>query len=435
MDGARASKTPPLLIAVPRQSAEVLPAPLEGASKTLQQIGSGFCGDGGSSRQNPLERSPLPISALSPLPQPIDSSIGNSKSCRGGGRSQETVSTGCRRSSERPSSLIGIGPESPTFISSPTGLLTISTGLSPTKGPRESLASAASGSPGPVGYYPSSDFSQPPLMGPTHAASGDISFQPHSNIFRPYPPENPLYMTIRPAAGVAAPYGYGSHPIASTPDTTTGLPQWQIKTEDRVDGVGGCYEYGEAGSKGADSGGVSLASLDSSSFFAITPPPRLATTTGNQADLSHHELENMLLRRSPVPADGGSCDAQSGEQQRQEFAGVANFGFARKIDTCGGRLIDGRGCGGLPAVVGSVRGGLGGAYHGSSDDSSSVGGARGSGGDGDVGGVGVNLGPGGDDSAEEGGDAGDDGGKRINSAGVKKTMCQRACGKLLSFWR
>ncbi|CAM9743682.1 unnamed protein product, partial [Hapterophycus canaliculatus] len=400
MDEIRISKTPPLLIAVPRQSAELLPAPLEGASKTLQQLGSAFCGDGANSQQNPLERSLLPISAPSPLPQTIDSETGSSKGCFGDVFTQESASTGCRRSSERPSSLIGIGPESPTFISSPTGLLTISTGLSPSKDPRESLPSATSGSPGPVGYYPSSTFSQPTYMASTHAARGEISFQPHSNIFRPYPPENPLYMTIRPAAGAAAPYGYGSHPIASAPDTTTGLPQAQIKTEDRLDG-------------GA---GVSLASLDSSSFFAITPPLLPSMTTGDQAHQSHPELERILLCRSPITAGGGS---QSVEQQRQESTCVTNPGLVRKVDTCGGRLIDGRGCGDFPAVVGSIRGGFGGGYFGSSDDSSSGGGARGSGGDGDVGVVGGNLGQGGGDSSEEGGDADGDG---VGSRRRKKTL-------------
>lgn len=346
MNGAQVSKCPPLLIAVPRS--KVLPAPLDGASKTFQQT------DGGESQSNQHQRSSLPMPAPSPPPQTIDSGNSSGRSYGGAKSNRDTAPTiGYRRKSSESAPLIGIGPESPTVISSPTGLLTISTGLSPTKGPRGgSLASAASDSPGPAGY-PSSSYGQPPILAPAHAAarSSAGAFAPQGNIFGVYPNSQPLYMT-RPAAAAVDTADYVRSSFTSASSAAAALPLGHIKTEDNQKSGGGC---GEPVSQGASSGGggASFGSLDSSSFFAITSQsPYLSA---DLADLTHPELETILLRQSPPTI-------------------------------CDGSLVgDGGGFDDLPAVVGGLGGGIAGGCSETSDDS---GGGRGHGG-GVAGGAGV----------------------------------------------
>lgn len=378
MDGTRVSKTPPLLIAVPKQPMEeVLPAPLEGASKTLQLVSDG---DGNNnSQQHPHERSPTPIPAPFLPPQTISNGASTSGTCLdGAGSRHDAVSRDFsdRKSSERPSSLIGIGPDSPTFISSPTGILTISTGLSPTKGPcKGSLASATSGSPGPVGYYPTSSYGQPSqIMAPMHAGGGSgvfssaAVFEPHNNIFGPSPPERPLYMTTRPAEVESTVVEHGSQPDGSAPSTAAGLQQGEIRI---IGGKGQAFEHnGGPATTGTTGGGTSFASLDSSSFFAMAPSTPLSSESSDLANLSQSELANKTLRRSPTSATAAGSAKRLmvplvAQQQRQATDNTDGSGALGGFDkTCNGRLVDGRGSSRFPAVVGGLGGGLtgGGSY-------------------------------------------------------------------------
>ncbi|CAM9158510.1 unnamed protein product [Ectocarpus sp. 12 AP-2014] len=372
MDGTRVLKTPPLLIAVPKQPMEeVFPAPLEGASKTLQLVSDG---DGNNGQQHPHERSPMPVSAPFPPPQTITNGASTSGSCLdGAGSRHDAVSTDFSdgKSSERPSSLIGIGPDSPTFVSSPTGILTISTGLSPTKGPcKDSLASAASGSPGPVGYCPTSSYDQPPqIMAPMHAGAGSgvfsppAVFEPHNNIFGPSPPERPLYVTTRPAEVESTVVEHRSQPEGSAPSTAAGLQQGEIMIKDSLQGKGQA---------------TPLASLDSSSFFAMAPSTPLSSGyLSDLADLSQSELANKMLRRSltSATAAGGAKKLMVpivAHQQRQATDNTDGYGALGGFDkTCNGRLVDGRGSSRFPAIVGCLGGGLAGdGSYGTIDGSS-----------------------------------------------------------------
>ena len=352
---------------------DVLHAPLEGASVSLRKS------DGGTNSQRyHHERSSLPIPAPSPPPQTICNGDNSGTSHLGAGRSQDTPSTGYRKSSES-APLIGIGPESPTVISSPTGILTISTGLSPTKAPcRGSLAPAASGLPGPVGYYPSSSYNQPSF----HTASPSVSaFTPNNTASGAgaYTGTQPLYMTKRPSTAVASAGCGGSQPASNT----AGLPQGQSHTEDG-------HGYGGPATKDTSCGGASLASLDSSSFFAITQQPLSSTSTSDPAD-----LERMLLRRSPETAPTTSGGAQmpmitatAQQQQHHRFQTTVNPGPLRDFDAFDVRLVDGGGLDDFPAVVGGICGGyVGGPYDSSGESSGgnaggNAGGRRGSGIDG-----------------------------------------------------
>lgn len=370
---------------------EVLPAPLEGASVSLRKND----GSSNNSQRYQHERSSLPIPAPSPPPQTISSGDNSGTGHLNAERRQDAASTGYNHKSSESAPLIGIGPESPTFISSPTGLLTISTGLSPTKGPcRGSLASAASGSPGSLGYA-SSTYNQSLASASMHAASPSVgAFTPHSNNFG-YPGAQPLYMTAKPSAGVAAATaraaaaagaGGGSQPTSNT----GGLPPGQIKTEDHhLQGSGGGYGYGYGGpaTKETSCGGASFASLDSSSFFAITQPPPQLSSTSDPADLTHPELERMLLRGSPVTAPATTTDgaqmpmitATAQQQHHRPQTTTANSGPLRDFETFDGRLVDGGGLDDFPAVVGGICGGYVGGCYDSSDESSgdNAGGRRG----------------------------------------------------------
>lgn len=344
---------------------EVLPAPLEGASVSLRK------NDGGSNDQRcQQERSSLPIPAPSPPPQTISSGDSNSSgtSQLTAARSQDNTASGYQKGSES-TPLIGVGPECPTFISSPTRLLTISTELSPTEGLcRGSLASAASGSPRPAGYS-SSSYKRAHTLAPVHAASPSVgAFTPHSNTFGVYPSTQPLYMTTRPAAALAAGAECGSQ-LASN---TAGLPQGQIRTEDHhLQRSEGGYGYGGPASKETSCGGASFASLDSSSFFAITQPP-----PSSAPDATHPELERMLLRGSPVTAPPAAGGAQmpmitaATQQQQTRHQTTVTPGPLRDFDTFDGRLVDGGTLDDFPAVVGGLCGGYVGGCYDSSDESS-----------------------------------------------------------------
>ncbi|CAM9700111.1 unnamed protein product [Ectocarpus sp. 4 AP-2014] len=378
MDGTQVFETPPLLIAVPKQPMEeVFPAPLEGASKTLQLVSDG---DGNNGQQHPHERSSMPVPAPFPPPQTITNGASTRGSCLdGAGSRHDAVSTdsGDRKSSGRPSSLIGIGPDSPTFVSSPTGILTISTGLSPTKGPcKDSLASATSGSPGPVGYYPTSSYGQPSqIMAPMHAGAGSgvfsppAVFEPHNNIFGPSPPERPLYMTTRPAEVESTVVEHRSQPDGSAPSTAAGLQQGEIRIKEEIRIKDSLQGKGHS---------TSLASLDSSSLFAMAPSTPLSSGSSSDfADLNQSELTNKMLRRSltSATAAGGAKKLKVplvAHQQRQATDNTDGYGAPGGFDkTCNGRLVDGRGCSRFPAVVGYLGGGLaGGGTHGIIDGSS-----------------------------------------------------------------
>lgn len=354
MNGALVSQSPSLLTTVRRS--QVLTAPLEGASRPLafQQA------HGGGASQLSHQRSSLPMPAPSPPPQTIDNGNSIGRSYGAAGSSRDAAPIGYRKSPES-APLVGIGPEAPTFISSPTGLLPISTGLSPTKGSRGgSLASAgASDPPGPAGYYPPSSYSQPPSLAPVHAAPSSVgSIAPQGNIYGVYPNLQPLYMT-RPAATAAGVAEFGKPPFSSAPSAAAGLPQGHLKTEDNQQGGGG---FGEPIAKGASSeGGASMASLDSSSFFAITPPSPLLSTTSDLADLTHPELEKILLRQSPeTTLDGG--------------------------------LVDGSGFVDFPVIGGSYGGMVGGCSESTDESCSDSGGGRGRGGGAAGGGPGVHAG-------------------------------------------
>lgn len=364
---------------------EVSPAPLEGASKTLELVSDGDANN--NSQQHPHERSPMPIPAPFLPPQTISNGASTSGSCLDGAGSRHgAVSTDFsdRKSSERPSSLIGIGPDSPTFISSPTGILTISTGLSPTKGPcMDSLASATSVSPGPVGYYPTSSFGQPSkIMAPMHAGadsgvfSSAVVFEPHNNIFGPSQTERPLYMTTRPAEVESTAVEQTSQPDGSAPSTAAGLQQGEIRMKDSLQGKGQAFEHsGGPATTGTIGGGTSLASLDSSSFFAMAPSTPLSSESSSDlGDLSQSELANKMLRRSPTSATaaGGAKKLMVplvAQQQRQATDNTDGSDALGGFDkTCNGRLIDGRGSSRFPAVVEGVGGGLaGGGSYGTSD--------------------------------------------------------------------
>lgn len=391
---------------------EVLPAPLEGASVSLRKNDD----DTTNSQPYQHQRSSLPIPAPSPPPQTISSGDNSGAGHLGAGRSQDTPSTGYRKSSES-APLIGIGPESPTFISSPTGLLTISTGLSPTKGPcRGSLASAASGSPGPVGYYPSSSYASASI----HAASPSVgAFTPHIKTSGAYPGTQPLYMTTKPSTAVVA-AGCGSQSASNTAEP----PHGQVNTEDHhLHGGGGGYGCGDPATQETSCGGASFASIDSSSFFAITQPPP-PSSTSDPADLTHPELERMLLRGSPetAPAIAGGAQmpmitATAQQQQQRRLHTTVNPGSLRDFDAFDGRLVDGGGLDDFPAVVGGICGGYVGGGYGSSDESSgdNAGGRGGS----DINGVGIDRETG-SSTLEEGGD--EDTGEqiRISSSAVSQ---------------
>lgn len=383
MDSPQLSKTPPLLIALPRQSMELLPAPLEGASVTLRQNG------GSSSQRYQHERSSLPIPAPSPPPQTISSGDNSSTSKLGAGSGHDAAQTGYNKRSDESAPLVAMGPESPTFISSPTGLLPISTGLSPTKGPyRGFLASVASGSPSTACYYAPTGCNQQQTLTPMHAAPSSVgAFTPHSSTSGVYP--QPLYMTTRhpvadaaaataAAGSVTAAAGCGIQPASRT----AGLPQEQIKTEDcPLQGGGGPRGSGGPATKETSCGGASLASLDSSSFFAITPAQ--LSSTSDLADLTHPELERMLLRGSPVTTaatGGGQMPMVAAAAQRHRHQTTADPDSLRDFDAFDVRLVDGGGLEEFPAVVGGLCGGCAGGRCDSSDDSSGDNAAGGGGG-------------------------------------------------------
>ena len=162
-------KTPPRLIAVPRQQDEFL-APLEGATRALLSMDE-FAPECECHRVRSMQQG---MASQSPPPQHSSStttSVGNT-AFTGWLADDKAPSRSPRyvKIDPAPSALIGIGPESPTLISSPTGVLAISTGLSPTKNPRRESFDCSSPSPSSC-PSPTFKFSPPPVIPPRQASS------------------------------------------------------------------------------------------------------------------------------------------------------------------------------------------------------------------------------------------------------------------------
>ena len=407
-------KTPPLLIALPKQSMDVFPppAPLEGASKTLQQHhadGGYFSYDDSNTTmmamvtgsdssnshhhghlQHPhQEISPLPVPAPAP-PQTIASNsehpmsdyIENSEYTAADGvaagaasmYSSISSSTSYRKTrADPPSTLIGIGPESPTIISSPTGLLTISTGLSPARDARRQ-GSCASGSPGPSSY-PLSMYGQPPLMvAPMHTggtaatatatvpSNGASIFAPPSSgsIFGHQEEQQPSKSPAPHSSRVAA----AAVPSSSTPGLARETGTTSTRQEEQ------CYlmQGQPGGAYGGLTGSDAARDLHDASVYgsnaqtSLPPAPSsspssmsLLSTNDAAGLVAQSDLATILLCQSPVAASGRANAAIPPAQflQRQQQPTTADCSLLRKntaeIDTCGGRLINGGG----GSVVGS----------------------------------------------------------------------------------
>ena len=372
-------KTPPLLIALPKQPMDVSPAPLEGASKTFQQT-DGYLfsyednsynnynttmmtgSSSSSSHQHAQEVSPSPLPIPSvPQPQTItttsSSSNNNSNSehaaaaASGGGGSggcfrssnnsgeyaatttplmmsstgnnlsSPTTTRFRKRAEDRPSTLIGIGPESPTIITSPTGLLTISTGLSPAR--HACLVSCPSVSPGP-GYYPlSTMYGQPPqLMAPMHAGLTTVPSAAASGIFAPpsshttnssifgyqeQPSKNPVSSTGLSTSQTAA------AAAAVPPSTLQGLAG-ENRERQSILGQGGrggraCGSLtGSSSSSGKDAAAAREIEMHDASVYGSNArtllPPSSSLSSSN--DAAQSELAKMLLCQSPVAASSSS---------------------------------------------------------------------------------------------------------------------------------
>lgn len=223
---AQEKKIPPLLIAVPKRSMDVTSAaPMDGAAKILQhqhglhhtfsihgdddyqkyqsehqrslhEVPKG-CQQRGTRKNlnlNEYERSLMMLPVLTHISpaQPTSGGIDNvshlvvSGIAGAGGRMPFTnvdstvhdrrssggTSNNSRVFSGAPSSLVGIGANSPTTSSSPIGLLTLSTGLSPGENHCRSFYASTS----PSFYTPPPSCSQAPfLMSPTHPVPSTAS--------------------------------------------------------------------------------------------------------------------------------------------------------------------------------------------------------------------------------------------------------------------
>lgn len=366
MDTRPAARTPPLLIALPKQSLEHSPAPLEGASKILQQNG-GLLRDSAE----PHERSPLPVLELSP-PPPLPPQIirnngdyhGNAENIESGDEAPSLdISSSYRNNVEPPSSLIGIDPESPTIVSSPTGFLTLSTGLSPTKDP--SRESCVSTSPGPSFYPPSTYNHTPFVMAPMHAGStpssatvGTPRFSPFSQSTFEYPTQ-PFFATTGPTTSP----GHSSEVVLEQNAPGLGQVELHRRSEENI----------QAGANARTIAGTSdvLAAMNntSSETTRVTAPTETQTSSSlsKLSGLTQSELARIILRQSPVATKKAAQTAMPTSPQQEQPA----ISLLKDRETRNGRLLVGDSSQ-FPAIVGpsSWRGRYAGGCYGTSDESS-----------------------------------------------------------------
>ncbi len=117
----------------------------------------------------------------------------------------------------------------------------------------------------------------------------------------------------RPAVAAADAADYGRSSFTSASSAAAGLQLGHIKTEDNQHGGGGYAGPVSQGASSGGGGGASFASLDSSSFFATTPQSSFPPAPSDLADLTHPELETILLRQSPPTTSDGRLVDDEGD--------------------------------------------------------------------------------------------------------------------------
>lgn len=323
MDVNPASNIPPLLIAVTGQH-DVISTPAQRSSKTLQHLRDEdileySCHQ--QHREGSLQPEASPI-----LPHTSNRTIHGasvkSSTHAGCSRGDDAESRIMRHSKTDPppANLIGIGPESPTLISSPTGVLAISTGLSPVKNPRSEFSESSS--PSPSSYLsPTFKCYTPPTIAPMHAGTaepsptGDLSSQriDNSGQYSVHPFHAWKMKTTVPVdsedmelfSSVAAGFGGGSREIKS-------LSNEQQTHEDLGSGKADLFNRKH--------GHPTLPQRSITSFNPMTPPSDSSSST--VGGVSQLDFANVLPRRSPVAAGSDALTLTSPQVHRDSDNGL-----------------------------------------------------------------------------------------------------------------
>lgn len=316
MDANLASNIPPLLIAVPSQH-DVYPTPVQRSSRNLQ------CWRDEDILEYSYYQQHRGGSLRSEAPPVLPHTSDRTSQCAGVKSSahddffegDDPASRTVRHSKtdSPPANLIGIGPESPTLISSPNGVLVISTGLSPIKNPRSEFSENSS--PSPSGYLsPTLNYYTSPKMAPMHAGTGESL--PTGDLSRQRT-DNARHYSVQPFHALETKstelIDSGDMGLSSSAAVGSGRGYHQSKSlgnEQRL--------HENVGSRKAD--------LFDGKHVQPVLPPRSSTpselSSSTVGGVSQIDFANILLHRSPIAAGSDALKETSPQVHRDSDNGL-----------------------------------------------------------------------------------------------------------------